>query len=787
MDDFEKLGIFYLGREYDLENQTRSAVPVLYDSRDLVTHAVCVGMTGSGKTGLCLGLLEEAALDGVPVIAIDPKGDLGNLLLTFPGLSAEEFRPWIDEDEARRVGLTPDAFAAEEAARWKAGLADWAQDGDRIRRLRASADFTVYTPGSRAGHPISVLSSFGAPGRAVLDDPELLGDRASMTATSVLSLAGAEAEPRSREHTLLATLFTGAWTAGQDLDFPSLIHAVQSPPFQKVGVLDLESFFPQKDRFELALRLNGVLAAPGFDQWFTGDPLDAASLLRTSHGRPRVSIFSIAHLGEAERMFFVSLLLNQIVGWMRTQTGTSSLRAVVYMDEIAGYFPPVADPPSKAPLLTMLKQARAYGVGVMLATQNPVDLDYKGLSNTGTWFLGRMQTERDKARVLEGLEGAAAGALDRGEAERILSALGKRVFLLHNVHENRPVVFQTRWTMSYLRGPMSRAQIAALSPGSEGPTVQGSEGPRVRGSEGGARPIVPPGIDQYFLPDAAAGRADVEAPVYSPVAVGAARVTFTDTKLGIDTSRDVLFGAPITNDPVPVDWQHATEVSGSAALQREPATGARFADVPPVALKPKNYEAWQKAFSRWLGQSQRIELLRHRQTKLTSTVGETEREFHARVQDALRETRDADVEAVQKKFAAKRQTLAERLRRAEGAVDREQQQASQQKTQTMLSVGAAALGALFGRKALSRGTLGRATTAARGMGRSMKEKDDVKRAAANVAALRRQLEAFDESVREETQAIAARYQGAPEIEAITIAPKRGQVAVQFVALGWDPR
>jgi hypothetical protein len=797
MDDFEKLGIFYLGREYDLETQTRTPVPVLYDSRDLVTHAVCVGMTGSGKTGLCLGLLEEAALDGVPVIAIDPKGDLGNLLLTFPGLSAEEFRPWIDEDEARRAGLTPDAFAAEEAARWKAGLADWAHDGHRIRRLRASADFAVYTPGSRAGHPISVLSSFGAPGRAVLDDPELLGDRASMTATSVLSLAGAEAAPRSREHTLLATLFSGAWTAGQDLDFPLLIQAVQSPPFQKVGVLDLESFFPQKDRFELALRLNGVLAAPGFDQWFTGDPLDAASLLRTSGGRPRVSIFSIAHLGEAERMFFVSLLLNQIVGWMRTQTGTSSLRAVVYMDEIAGYFPPVANPPSKAPLLTLLKQARAYGVGVVLATQNPVDLDYKGLSNTGTWFLGRMQTERDKARVLEGLEGAAAGALDRGEADRILSALGKRVFLLHNVHENRPVVFQTRWTMSYLRGPMSRAQIAALTRGSEGPTVRGAESPTVPDlqgswtpstSEGGTRPIVPPGIDQYFLPDAAAGRADVEAPVYSPVALGAARVTFTDTKLGIDTSRDVLFAAPITNNPVPVDWQHATEVSGTAAaLQREPAAGTRFADAPPAALKSKNYEAWRKAFRRWLGQSQRIELLRHRRTKLTSTVGESERDFHARVQDALREARDADVEAVRKKFAAKRQTLAERLRRAEGAVDREQQQASQQKTQTMLSMGAAALGALFGRKTFSTGTLGRATTAARGMGRSMKEKEDVKRAAANVAALREQLEAFDESVREDTQAIAARYQGAPEIEGITIAPKRGQVAVQFVALGWDPR
>jgi hypothetical protein len=455
----------------------------------------------------------------------------------------------------------------------------------------------------------------------------------------------------------------------------------------------------------------------------------------------------------------------------------------------------VANPPSKAPLLTLLKQARAYGVGVVLATQNPVDLDYKGLSNTGTWFLGRMQTERDKARVLDGLEGAAAGALDRRDAERILSALGKRVFLLHNVHENKPVVFQTRWTMSYLRGPMSRAQIAALT--HEGPRVRESEGPKVpdlRGSwmpatsEGGARPIVPPGIEQYFLPDPAAGRADVEAPVYTPVALGAARVTFTDAKLGVDTSHDVLFAAPLTDAPVPVDWPHATAVVGTVAdLRREPATGARFAELPRPALKPRNYDAWQRAFGRWLGQTQRIELLRHGPTKLTSKIRESERDFHARVQDALREARDAEVDAVQKKFAAKRQRLAERLRKAEGAVDREQRQASQQKTQTMLSMGAAAIGALFGRKALSTGTLGRATTAARGVGRSMKEAGDVKRAAENVAALRQQLEAFDESVRDETHAIGARYQGTPELESITIAPKRGQVAVQFVALGWDPR
>ena len=316
--------------------------------------------------------------------------------------------------------------------------------------------------------PVSVLTSFAAPAAAVRADAELLGERAGNTATSLLSLAGVDAPPRSREHTLLTTVLSNAWTDGRDLDLAAIIHEVQTPAFRQVGVVDVDTFFPQRDRFDLAMRLNAVLAAPGFEQWFDGEPLDPAGLLFTADGRPRVVIFSIAHLGDQERMFFVSLLLHAMVGWMRAQTGTSSLRAILYMDEIAGYFPPVANPPSKPPLLTLLKQARAFGLGVVLATQNPVDLDYKGLSNIGTWFLGRLQTERDKARVLDGLEGAAAGTLDRADADRILSTLGKRVFLLHNVHENAPVVFQTRWTLSYLRGPLSRDQIRVAETGKRG-------------------------------------------------------------------------------------------------------------------------------------------------------------------------------------------------------------------------------------------------------------------------------------------------------------------------------
>src|SRR6187200_266612 len=425
---FEKLGLFYLGRRHDIAAGTTRDEPVLYDSRDLVTHAVCIGMTGSGKTGLCLDLIEEAAIDGVPVIAIDPKGDLGNLLLTFPGLSASEFRPWVNEDDARLAGLDVDAFAAREAAGWAAGLQSWGQDGARIERLRKSAEFTIYTPGSRAGRPVSILSSFTAPSAAERDDTELLAERASGTATSALVLAGVDAPPRSREHSLVASLLTHAWQRGASLDLASLIRDVQSPPFDKVGVVDLESFFPAKERFALAMQLNGVLAAPGFEVWLEGDPLDPQALFYDAAGRPRVSVFSIAHLGDAERMFFVSLLMNQMVGWMRRQSGTTSLRAILYMDEILGYFPPVSNPPSKAPLLTLLKQARAFGVGVVLATQNPVDLDYKGLANAGTWFIGRLQTERDKQRLIEGLEGAASEGsqkFDRARTEEILAGLGK--------------------------------------------------------------------------------------------------------------------------------------------------------------------------------------------------------------------------------------------------------------------------------------------------------------------------------------------------------------------------
>ncbi len=471
--NLEKLGAFYLGRRYDVEEKTssneplRPLLPLLYDAKDLTTHGLIVGMTGSGKTGISVVLLEEAAIDGIPALIIDPKGDMGNLLLSFPKLRPSDFRPWIDESEASRKGVDPDTFAAQTAEKWQSGLADWGQNRNRIKKFRSSVDLAVYTPGSEAGLPLSMLRSFAAPPAGQAKDSDAFRERILTTVSGLLGLlglTGAKSDPiRSREHILLSKLLEGAWREGRDLDIATLIRSIQEPPFEKMGVMDLESFFPSKDRRELAMQLNNLLASPAFEVWRKGEPLDIHRLLYTPEGHPRHSIFSIAHLSDAERMFFVSMLLNEVIAWMRTLPGTDSLRAILYMDEIFGYFPPTAVPPSKIPMLTLLKQARAYGLGVLLATQNPVDLDYKGLSNTGTWFLGRLQTERDKERVIDGLEGASGGKrFDRRKTEQLLAGLGKRVFLMHNVHEDEPTLLQTRWALSYLRGPLTKTQIEML-------------------------------------------------------------------------------------------------------------------------------------------------------------------------------------------------------------------------------------------------------------------------------------------------------------------------------------
>ncbi|HJU06389.1 MAG TPA: ATP-binding protein [Nitrospiraceae bacterium] len=805
MQDFEKLGVFYLGRLYDLGKKKLKPGLLLYDSKDLVTHAVCVGMTGSGKTGLCIGLLEEAAIDGIPAIVIDPKGDLANLLLTFPQLRAEDFAPWINEDDARKKGLSPADYAAQQAETWKKGLAEWGQDGERIARLREAADFAVYTPGSTAGRPVSILKSFAAPAQDIRDDEELLRERVGLTATSLLGLLGIEADPiKSREHILISTILHTAWSRNQDLDLTALIQQIQTPPVSRIGVLDLDAFYPSKDRFALAMQLNNLLAAPGFSAWLHGEALDPTSLLHTAEGKPRIAIFSIAHLSDAERMFFVSLLLNQTLGWVRSQSGTTTLRAIVYMDEIFGYFPPVANPPSKAPLLTLLKQARAFGVGIVLATQNPVDLDYKGLANTGTWFIGRLQTERDKARVLDGLEGAAGGAgkkFDRQRMEQILAGLGNRVFLMNNVHEDAPVVFQTRWTLSYLRGPLTRTQIKMLRERARG-TGREARGDEQEGQEkelatslsprasrldpGGGRPMLPPDVRQYFIPIRGV-QVEGTALLYRPMLFGSAQVRFVDGKKGIDLTENVQAMAPIVDGPVPVDWDHATAIDCAVSdLERAPVDGAQFTDVPPAAAKAKSYESWSKDFAGWLYRSQKIDVFKSPALNESSKPGESERDFRIRLQQKAREQRDRASEDLRRKYAPKVAALQERKRRAEQAVEREAEQAKQSGLQAAISVGATLLGAFMGRKTISASTIGKATTAIRGAGRVIKDSKDIGLAKDTVAAIDRQISELDAQFQSDVAAIEAGGDLTETLETVSLKPTKSNIAVKLVALAWTP-
>jgi hypothetical protein len=803
IQEFEKLGVFYLGRRYDLAARRLHEDLLLYDSKDLVTHAVCVGMTGSGKTGLCIGLLEEAAIDGIPALIIDPKGDLANLMLTFPQLRRKDFEPWVNEEDARKKGLTPDDYAAQQAELWRRSLADWGQSGARIQKLRETADCRIYTPGSNAGIPVSILKSFAAPSNEILGEPELLQERIATTTTGLLALIGIEADPiKNREHILLSLIFDQAWRDRRDLDLASLIHAIQSPPITQIGVLDLESFFPSKDRFAFARKLNNLLAAPGFAAWLQGEALDIERLLHTKEGKPRLAILSIAHLSDAERMFFVTLLLTQVVGWMRAQSGTTSLRAILYMDEIFGYFPPVANPPSKAPLLTLLKQARAFGLGIVVATQNPVDLDYKGLANTGTWFIGRLQTERDKARVLEGLEGACASGkhrFDRGKMEQLLAGLGSRVFLMNNVHEDAPEVFQTRWTLCYLRGPLTRGQIKALMEPLNRDTSAGKDqtlraqsshetlqtGSRI--TPYASRPVLSPDIPQQFVPIRSARPAGADV-VYQPMLLGAADVRFVDRKLAIDSVQNLALSAPIPDGANAVDWDHAVEATVVLAdLEKSPVDGAQFSALPGSAGKAKSYDTWAKEFVGWIYRSRMLEVFLSPSTKEVSHAGESERDFRVRLQQAGRERRDQETERLRRKYAPKIAGLQERVRRAEQMVERQTAESHNSRIQAAISVGATILGAFLGRKTASAANIGRATTAIRGAGRVMKEAGDVAQAQENVAALREQLAELEAQFQRETQDMTGATDPLTErFEVIRIKPTKSNIAVKVVSLAWTP-
>ena len=787
MEDFEKLGQFYLGKRYSLSESRLEADLVMYDAKDLVTHGVCVGMTGSGKTGLCIALLEEAAIDSIPAIIIDPKGDMANLLLTFPNLSGDEFLPWVNADDAARANKPLELYASEQAGIWKKGLEEWGQSGQRIRKLRGSVDFAIYTPGSASGLPVSVLNSFSCPADAIMEDREAAADLITSAASSLLGLIGIQGDPiSSRENILIANIIQHHWKQGRDVDIALLIRSIQAPPFERVGAFITDSFYPEKDRYELALKLNNLLAAPGFATWLEGEPLDAGRFLYTPDGRPRISVFSIAHLADAERMFFITLLLNQVVAWMRTQPGTTSLRALVYMDEVAGYLPPIANPPTKKPLMILFKQARAFGVGVLLATQNPVDLDYKALSNAGTWFIGRLQTAQDIGRLVKGL-GVGSAEAEAG-LQNAIAALGKRTFLLKNVHEDGPEIFQTRWCLSYLRGPLTLAQIKSLKSQriAESPIVSAnSSSIQATGSIAAAaagRPGLPPGISECFMPFRGA-KPGGATPFYKPMICALGDIHFA----GGQSQRRVCL-AELSSETFSISWDESQSANfDDSLLEREPVSSAEFAPLAAAASKTENYKAWTRDFGDFLFRTSKTDIFKNAEFRLSSNPGESESDFRIRISQLAREKRDTKLDALRNKYGPKIAALQDRVRRAEQRVQKEKADVRQAGLQTAISFGATLLGAFMGRKTFSAGNIGRASTTMRGGIRTAKEQSDIAAAAENLEILRQQQADLESEFNAEMQSLSGSADPLKQaIETTAQRPKKADVAVRLLTLVWVP-
>ncbi|MCP5021498.1 MAG: DUF87 domain-containing protein [bacterium] len=801
MQDFERPATFYLGRPVNPEDGAILDEPLLYGAKDLCTHALIVGMTGSGKTGLGVGLLEEAALDGIPSLVIDPKGDMSNLMLQFPDLTPEQFEPWVDPGEAARKGQSVEEFAANTAEMWRAGLEKWGQTPERIQRLRDSAEFSVYTPGLRSGRPLRVLKSFAAPPAMMRENAEAMEDRAESSVTALLALIGVDADPlQSREAILLSNILLNAWRAGDDLDLARLITQVQDPPFDRLGVLEVESFFSKKERFKLAMTLNNMLASPGFGAWMEGDAMDVQSMLYTNGGKPKVTVLSLAHLSDAERMFFVSILLGEVVAWMRTQPGTSSLRALLYMDEIFGFFPPTAQPPSKKPMMTLLKQARAFGLGCVLSTQNPVDLDYKGLSNCGSWFLGRLQTERDKARVLDGLEGAmteGGKAPSRSEMDALLSGLGKRVFLLNNVHDDGPVTFHTRWVMSYLRGPMTRLELQELCGQDEANPIEEVLDPPTKPSEEStpeaipkvaeppqpsiptdARPRVADGVEQCFLPSSD------PATLFAPTLLARVDLHYVSARADVDLWKNAQLQVDLPANNIRLELDGFRTHIDSDGIETETSCGpnATFAPLTSEASKKTTWRSWKASIKNHLYQNQVLTLWRSPEFKLVSEPGETREAFLMRVKEAAQEECDRQLEKLTDRYDSKLDRVREKVRKAEQKVAVQEDQYDSVRTSMWSRVGGI-LVSLLGRKRTRR----QVASAARNVSRARKEKSDIHRAEADLDQSMAELADLEREFKDGLEAIRDGFAGHnEELDDINISPRKSDIHFEVFSLVWVP-
>jgi len=862
---------FYLGRLFDPATGKPLNQTLLYDPADLTTHAVVTGMTSSGKTGLCIALLEEAALQGIPALIIDPKGDLTNLLLHFPDLAPQDFRPWLDPEMARRAGQTLESVAAQASQAWQNGLAEWVMDHERLLALKNAAQFAVYTPGSDAGIPVSVLMSLHAPPSPSTSLPglaagtggtspwegnrDVLREQIVSTVTALLGLVGnTDIDPlRSREHILISNIFENAWSKGQSLDLPELILQAQNPPFDKLGPFPLDTFFPAKDRMGLALQLNNILAAPAFEVWGEGQALDIAALLTAPDGRPRHSVFYLAHLSDPERMFFATLLLSAVETWMRTQTGATSLRALLYMDEIFGYLPPLSNPPSKQPLLQMLKQARAFGLGLLLATQNPVDVDYKALSNAGSWFIGKLQTDQDKQRLLDGLESAASGSLDRRAYDKLISSLGKRIFLLHNVHTPplTPLssekmggtggVFQTRWTMNFLAGPLTEAQIPALNklvhasyqssvargPLSAPAQEQASEPVSVPeglesipaaisqqpsaisqqpsainqqsstiGSQQASltRPAIPAGILEFFLPlntsfakDAAASgkplppQAAAAGIGYHPAILVSAQVRFLDRKYNLDMEqvKAVLVANPERRGIV--RWDDFTARLPTPD-EMDPASDpkGRFAALDAPFSDARLMAALQKDFADWVYRSSKVTVRANQTLGVFATPDVSQAEFIKTCADAAREARESEITKATAALDRQIKTLKDKIAREERELKMDETELQQRKGEELATHAENVLGVFGGRHSNRR--LSSSLSKHR---LTEQAKEDVQESIEALKQYDQELAALEQQRQQAMEAASGQWGDAVnDITEIPILPKKMDIYVNLFGVAW---
>ena len=769
---------------------------LVLDPNDLTTHAVIVGMTGSGKTGLGIVLLEEALSQGIPALILDPKGDMGNLALTFPDLSPASFRPWIDESAARDVGQTADEYAATTAELWKHGLAEDGIGPARIEALRATAEVTLYTPGSEAGVPLNVVGSLKAPKLSWETDEETIRDEIEGTVTSLLGLVGIEADPLgSREHVLLSNLLEHNWRAGTDLDLGGLIGQVQTPPLRKLGVFEIDAFLPPDDRNELAVRLNALVASPSFAAWGRGPALDPSMLLRTADGRPRAAVIYLAHLSEQERQLVVTLVLSRLITWMHAQSGTSELRGLVYLDEVMGFAPPTAMPPSKKPILTLMKQARAFGIGMVVATQNPVDLDYKAMANAGSWFIGRLQTERDKERVLEGLR-SAAGEVDVAALDEVIGGLEQRQFLLQSAHRDKPELFSTRWAMSFLRGPLTKEQIATLTPDTppaEEESVTVTQAPLAE-DESAVAPPVASGIPVRWLDPAATWASEVAADAAGKRlrAYLAARVNlrFDDTKAELDTTQvwEALYG-PLDGA---LDLGRATEVDyDDRDLRADPPPNGSAYVLPTVALdKASFFRETAREIRRRLTDTETLELMRNGELDLYSRPGETKEQFAARADAAAKAKADEETAKIRDRLEAKRDRLERALETSRRHVEEAATAQSSRKSTELLSGLGSVVGVLLGGKADTR-TIARAGRALGGAasrrGMTTRASERKRGAEEKVELAETDLEELEQEILDEVAEIDEKWaQKADAIETVPVRLEAADVRVVETTLVWVP-